>query len=200
MVEITSIIIPLIAAGIGGTLAYYAASKAADKAHRHNLELFEKNEQISESILISSLMAELLELKKLIEREFKERLLNSDSEMFEWIFPDDTDYFVVFNSSANQLGKIKDEALREKFISAYMEGKFFYDSMKMNTFLCNKRYELCIQEIHFHPVSVTRVELSKWVSEMEENLKHSKSNNLAPSCKRLLAQIDELNSMISNKV
>lgn len=198
MVEITSIIIPLIAAGIGGTLAYYAASKAADKAHRHNLELFEKNEQISESILIFSLMAELLELKKLIEREFKERLLNSDSEMFEWIFPDGTDYFVVFNSSANQLGKIKDGALREKFISAYMEGKFFYDSMKMNTFLCNKRYELCLQKIHAHPVSVPQVELlSKWISGIEENLKHSKSNNLAPSYKRLLAQIDELNSMIS---
>lgn len=191
--------IPLVAAGIGGGITAFATCLSTKRNHKNNLELWNKNEKINEQILISSLQTELSELRKLLEREFDEKLIKDNSYKFEITFPEGTDYFTVFNTSASQLGRIKNDELRSKIITTYIEAKFFYDSLKTNTKILEERAKISLNIVNSPADSDVRTRLPKVLERLENALKLSKFDNLIPSYKRLFILFSEIDNLIKNK-
>jgi hypothetical protein len=164
--------------------------------YKNNLALLNEQRNKEEEILISSLFAELSELNKLLHREFHEKLKKSSSDKFEWLFPEGTDYFAIFNTSASQLGKIKSTQLRSLFISIYIELKYFYDALKTNTKILTKYDELKTELIKASNTSSANQEIAILLKSIESSLVSSKNDNLSPSYNRFIELFGEINNAL----
>lgn len=164
----------------GTLLTDYNNNKAAKEQEKNLIKM-----------LKHSLHTELVNLKSLLEMEFKESL-ESKADIFGSTCVISQDYFTVYHSNSILVGKL-DEEIRNKVINVYILAKYFIDAIKGNTAnICeyNKYNEM--NEVDAGCNDKQKKHIYKSAVSEYDSLKHYKTNILLPTYKKIIEGIDEL--------
>ena len=110
-------------------------------------------------------------------------------------YPLDTDYFSIFNANTSKIGKISDCFERELVVQTYMLAKYFIDCLKTNN-ECLSYFEK-IEEKYKNNRNCN--EYKEDIKFANDNLKHSKINNILPTYKKLKVLLETYLTMQNNK-
>jgi len=167
---------------IGGIITYQT-----------NIGLIKTKEKLEAEAITKSILTELEMLKYIFVDEFAPKLLTEDKYLF-YTYPLDTDYFVIYHSNASQIGKIRNDKLRETIIALYTLAKFFIDCLKANN-LCIEYYEQIEQRYNDNGLDNFTKENSPDYQTALYRLELSKKDNLIPAfdkLKRLFEVLDKV--------
>lgn len=139
----------IIGGAVGGVVCggftWWGSYYSTKKAHQNQMN---KSKQDEEMLIKGLLQASYDETETLAERyeaTMGPRIEGlEDGKPLLLYYPLDTDFFTVYNSNANLLGRIPDRALSKQIIKAYTMSKGMVDSFRYNNHLVQK-YEDAIK-------------------------------------------------------
>ena len=138
------------------------------------LVLFIVKEIIDITSCYFAIMTELKVLKEIFETTFLKEIDNAKSKEILWLkYPLGTDYFTMYNTNCEKIGRIPIPKLRTLIVSSYTLAKYFLDCLKTNN--------ECIQ--FYEDIELGRINVG--IENAEYALRHSFNNNIIPTAKKM---------------
>ena len=138
------------------------------------LALFIIKEAIDTVSCYFAIMTELKVLKEIFETTFLREIDESKSQGILWYkYPLGTDYFTMYNSNCDKVGKIPIPKIRTFIVASYTLAKYFLDCIKTNN--------ECIQ--YYNDIIKGKVDSSEAAARY--NLEHSFNNNIIPTTEKI---------------
>lgn len=175
---------------IGGLIGYFSSNK-----------LINKKIEIESKATLRAILAEIRTLKTIFHSEFTPKI-NNNEEIYWYKIPLKTDYFPIYHSNTNQIGKIKNTELQQLIIQIYTLMKFFLDCLETN----NNILDEYIQNVNCSNISTldmvlkgdTKTALDILNSQKEQiliKLKKSKNENILPTYNNLFLHLENLDKL-----
>lgn len=181
---------PMCGVIVGGLITLYTSMRTAQKNYENNFELLKKQEEMETKATIKAIITELRALRQIFEFEFLPKIF-TDEKCLWFSYPLRTDYFTVYNTNTSKIGKINNDELRECIINLYMTAKFFLDSIATNNEAL-EYYEKCDENVRTIGTVKTQDDLVIAL----DRLIHSKTNNLVPTCKKMVELFQQLENIL----
>lgn len=132
---IATIVAAYLGARFGGGYVVRGVLLSAEKAE----EAAFHNGHTEVANLRKALYAEIVSLRDNYMRGIGQRIENApDTQPFNWYYPADQRYFVIFEENASAIGRIPDDRERELIVKAYTQAKGLLDSYLFNNKLVEK--------------------------------------------------------------
>lgn len=127
------------AAVVGGILAFVSVRTNERKKAAHKLELEVQS-------VCKAIRAELECLGQRYASSVGDALSQHDStKLFGYTYPVFEDYFTVYNSNAQMLGKIQSDEIRTQIVQTYIAAKAQIDALRLNNKMLEKLEDLSSQ-------------------------------------------------------
>lgn len=145
------------------------------------LVLFVIKEFIEISSCYLAIMTELKVLKDIFENTFLKEITASRERSYLLLsYPLDTDYFTMYNSNCEKIGKIFIPQHRELIVATYTLAKYFLDCLRTNN-LALKYYE-----------DIVNGKVGGTIDDAIFELKHSFNNNILPTTNNLIELFEQI--------
>lgn len=175
MTDIYGITSTVVATIAGGFIAGICSLKATKLAHKHQIEISDKNETNLEMSLLQAIHDELETVyNRYYETMGKEVKELPENEPLNFYYPLVSDYFSVYHGNSFLIGKIKDAKIRKAIIKTYTVAKGLVDSFRLNNDIVQKLenwnfvYEETQLEVHRIRVEACVDALKKYASVLKQ--------------------------------
>jgi len=147
MMEFPDAVVALVSAIIGGAIAGYYTLKATDKAIRDQNEKENRSDEKEVQNLLDALGVEIKTLWDFHMKRVGQMVEElPDGKPLAFYYPLTQDYFTIYNSNANLIGRIKDCDVSEAIVVCYNKCKKVVDGFKYNNELYREYRAFAIEE------------------------------------------------------
>lgn len=175
MTDIYGITSTIVAAIVGGFIAGICSLKATKLAHKHQIEISDRNETNLEISLLQAIHDELETVyNRYYETMGKEIEALAKNQPLNFYYPLVSDFFSVYHGNSFLIGRIKDPKIRKAIIKTYTVAKGLVDSFRLNNDIVQKLetwnfvYQETQLEVHRIRVEACVDALKKYASVLKQ--------------------------------
>jgi hypothetical protein len=160
---------------LGGLITGFFALRSTDKAHKHQQELSDENEEKTIQGLLQAIHDEIETVWDRYQDTMGARIdVLKEGEALAFYYPLVSDFFTVYNGNSFLIGRIPDNDLRKQIIKTYTLAKGMVDSFRLNNDLvhkfevANKIYQETNDDIHKEHATSHYASLISYASTIKE--------------------------------